>query len=83
MGRGELLLQVEDFRYLRVLFTCDGRSQNEVDRQIRAVTAVMQEAAKRNLSLKAKLSIYKSICVPTLNYGHELWVVTERRSTSV
>ena len=32
---------------------------------------------KRELSRKAKLSIYQSIYVPTLTYGHELWVVKE------
>ena len=33
---------------------------------------------KRELSRKAKFSIYKSIYIPTLTYGHELLVVTER-----
>ncbi len=33
---------------------------------------------KKELSRKAKLSIYQSIYVPTLTYGHKLWVVTER-----
>ena len=33
---------------------------------------------KRELSLKAKLSIYRSIYVPTVTYGLELWVVTKR-----
>ncbi|KAI3372226.1 hypothetical protein L3Q82_022667 [Scortum barcoo] len=33
---------------------------------------------KKELSRKAKLSIYRSIYVPTLTYGHELWVMTER-----
>lgn len=33
---------------------------------------------KRELSQKAKLSIYWSIFVPTLTYGHEEWVITER-----
>ncbi|KAK0137879.1 hypothetical protein N1851_025925 [Merluccius polli] len=33
---------------------------------------------KRELNQKAKLSIYQSIYVPTLPYGHELWVVTKR-----
>uniref|UniRef100_A0A8C6P799 Arf-GAP with coiled-coil, ANK repeat and PH domain-containing protein n=1 Tax=Nothobranchius furzeri TaxID=105023 RepID=A0A8C6P799_NOTFU len=32
----------------------------------------------RELSWKAKFLIYRLICVPTLAYGHELWVVTER-----
>ncbi|KAK3546165.1 hypothetical protein QTP70_025142 [Hemibagrus guttatus] len=33
---------------------------------------------KKELSWKVKLSIYQSIYVPTLTYGHELWVMTER-----
>ena len=33
---------------------------------------------KREMSQKAKLSIYRSIFVSTLNYGDELWVVTKR-----
>jgi len=33
---------------------------------------------KRELSWKAKVSIYRSIYVPTLNYGHKLWVMTKR-----
>ena len=33
---------------------------------------------ERELSQKAKLSIYRSIYIPTLPYGHDLWVVTER-----
>ena len=33
---------------------------------------------KRELSRKAKLSIYSSIFVPILTYGHEGWVMTER-----
>ena len=33
---------------------------------------------KKELSQKAKLSIYWSIYVPNLTYGHELWIVTER-----
>ena len=32
---------------------------------------------KRELSRKAKLPVYRSIFVPTVTYGHELWVVTE------
>ena len=32
---------------------------------------------KRELSQKTKLSIDRSIYIPTLTYCHELWVVTE------
>ncbi|KAI3372595.1 hypothetical protein L3Q82_023066, partial [Scortum barcoo] len=52
---GEVLPQVEEFKYLGVLFTSEGK-----------IGAL-------------KLSIYHwSIYVPTLTYGHELWVMTKR-----
>ncbi|KAK3533231.1 hypothetical protein QTP70_013673 [Hemibagrus guttatus] len=80
---GEVLLQVEEFKYLGVLFTSDGRMDREIDRRIGAAAAVMQSmyrsvVVKKELSQKVKLSIYQSIYVPTLTYGHELWVMTER-----
>ncbi|KAK3542716.1 hypothetical protein QTP70_000099 [Hemibagrus guttatus] len=80
---GELLPQVEEFKYLGVLFTSEGRMDREIDRWSGAATAVMRSmywsvVVKKELSRKAKLSIYQSIYVPTLTYGHELWVMTER-----
>ncbi len=38
---------------------------------------------KKQLSCKAKLLIYRSIYVPTLTYGHELWVMTERTRSRI
>ena len=38
---------------------------------------------KKELSQKVKLSIYRSIYVPILTYGHELWVVTERTRSRI
>ncbi|KAK3510343.1 hypothetical protein QTP70_004929 [Hemibagrus guttatus] len=80
---GEVLPQVEEFKYLRVLFTSEGRMDREIDRRIGAAAAVMRSmyqsvVVKKELSRKAKLFIYQSIYVPTLTYGHELWVMTER-----
>ncbi|KAK3507305.1 hypothetical protein QTP70_013559 [Hemibagrus guttatus] len=80
---GEVLPQVEEFKYLGVLFTSEGRMDREIDRQIGAAAAVMRSmyrsvVVKKELSRKAKLSIYQSIYVPTLTYGLELWVMTER-----
>ena len=74
---------MEEFKYLGFLFTSEGRLEHETDRQISAAAAVMRSlyrsvVVKRELSRKAKLSIYRSIYVPTLTYGHELWVMTER-----
>ncbi|KAK3574557.1 hypothetical protein QTP86_010171 [Hemibagrus guttatus] len=56
---------------------------HEIDRWIGAVAAVMWSlyrsvVVKKELSRKAKLSIYQSIFVSTLTYDHELWVITER-----
>ncbi|KAK3557454.1 hypothetical protein QTP70_027739, partial [Hemibagrus guttatus] len=80
---GEVLPQVEEFKYLGVLFMSEGRMDREIDRRIGAVAAVMRSmyqsvVVKKELSRKAKLSIYQSIYVPTLTYGHELGVMTER-----
>ncbi|KAK3506410.1 hypothetical protein QTP70_009330 [Hemibagrus guttatus] len=80
---GEVLPQVEEFKYLGVLFTSEGRMDREIDRWIGAAAAVMRSmyrsiVMKKELSRKAKLSIYQSIYVPTLTYVHELWVMTER-----
>ncbi|KAK3522936.1 hypothetical protein QTP86_009714 [Hemibagrus guttatus] len=80
---GEVLPQVEEFKYLGVLFTSEGRMDREIDRRIGAAAAIMRSmnrsvVVKKELSRKAKLSIYQSIYVPTLTYGHELWVMTER-----
>ncbi|KAK3574685.1 hypothetical protein QTP86_012819 [Hemibagrus guttatus] len=85
MVGGEVLPQVEEFKYLRVLFTSEGRMDREIDRRIGAASAVMRSmyrsvVVKKELSRKAKLSIYQSIYAPTLTYGHELWVMTERDS---
>ncbi len=76
---------MEEFKYLGVFFTSevkDGARDRQADR-IGAVSAVMwtlhrSVVVKRELSRKARLSVYRSIFVPTLTYGHELWVVTER-----
>ncbi|XP_051789808.1 uncharacterized protein LOC127529636 [Erpetoichthys calabaricus] len=85
---GEILPQVEEFKYLGVLFTSEGRMEREIDRRISAASAVMRAlhrsvVVKKELSRKAKLSIYQSIYVPTLTYGHELWVVPERTRSRI
>ncbi len=82
------LPQVEEFKYLGVLFTSERRIEPEVDRQIGAASAVMRSmyrsvVVKKELSCKAKLSIYRLIYVPTLTYGHELWVMTERTRSRI
>ena len=61
----------------------DGKVEREINRQIGVASAVTQVlrwsvVLKREMSQKAKLSIYQMICVITLICCHELWVVTKR-----
>uniref|UniRef100_A0AAQ4R3P6 Reverse transcriptase domain-containing protein n=1 Tax=Gasterosteus aculeatus aculeatus TaxID=481459 RepID=A0AAQ4R3P6_GASAC len=82
------LPQVKEFKYLGVLFTSEGKMECEFGRRIGAAGAVLHSlyrtvVTKRELSRKAKLSIYRSIFVPTLTYGHEGWVMTERTRSRV
>lgn len=58
--------------------------EREVEGQSGAASAVMRTlyqtiVAKKELSHKAKLSIYQLVYFPVLiTYGHELWVMMER-----
>ena len=59
-----------------VAFTSDGRQGNELDTRIGKDRAVMRGlhylvVIKRELSKKAKLSIFITAFVPILNYAHE------------
>ena len=52
-----------------VAFTCDGRQDEELDTRIGKASAVMRAlhysvVMKRELSIKAKLSIFKTVFVP-------------------
>ena len=86
---GATLKQVEKFKYLGVAFTSDGRQDEELDTRIGKASTVMRAlhysvVMKRELSKKAKLSIFKAaVFVPILTYGHESWVMTERMRSQV
>ena len=61
----------------------DGRQDEELDTYIGKARKLMQTlhysvVMKRELSKKAKLSIFKTVLVPILTYGHESWIMTER-----
>ena len=56
--------QVEEFKYIGVLLTSEGRMEREIDRRIGKAAAIMRTlhrsvVVKRELSEKAKLSIYR------------------------
>ncbi|VDP39228.1 unnamed protein product, partial [Soboliphyme baturini] len=83
---GEAVEQVEKFEYLGTVFTSDGKLEEEIDGRVGVASDVLRELArptvtKAELSLKTKLSIFKSIFIPVLTYGHESWTVTEKLQT--
>ncbi|KAI3366592.1 hypothetical protein L3Q82_009277 [Scortum barcoo] len=87
---GEVLPQVEEFKYLGVLFTSEGKMEREIDRRIGAASAVMRSVyrtvnvVKKELSRKREaLDLPVNLIVPTLTYGHELWVMTERTRSRI
>ena len=70
------LPQVKEFKYLGVLFSCQGTMKREMGRRIGVAGAVLQSlyctvVTKREMSQETKLSVYRAIFVPTLTYGHE------------
>jgi len=73
---GNALQQVEKFKHLGVVFASDGRWSEEIDTRIGEANAVLHElyrsvVTKRELSNTTKLSVFKSVFVPILTYGHQ------------
>jgi len=85
---GNTLQQVENFMYLGVVFTSGGRRSEEIDTRVDKANAILRGfccsvVRKRQLSNTAKLSVFKSVFIPILTYGHESWVMTQRILTQV
>ena len=71
---GVTLKPVDMFKYLGVAFTSDERQDEELDTRIGRASAVTRAShysvvMQRDLSKKAKLSIFQTLLVPTLTYG--------------
>ena len=56
---------MEEFKYLRVLFTNKGKRDCEIGCRLGKAAAVMQ------------FSVYRSVYIPTLTCGRELFVMTD------
>jgi len=83
--RRDGLLQAKELKYLGVFFKSESNMECEIYRQFGMASTVMQAflwtiMVKKKLSGKAMFSIYRSIYIPTVTYGHEVWEVTKRMS---
>ncbi|KAI3371391.1 hypothetical protein L3Q82_023988 [Scortum barcoo] len=83
---GEVLPQVEEFKYLGVLFTSEGKIEREIDRRIGAASAVASYAVgvPDRRGEEGAESKGEALDLPSVNlrshyltYGHELWVMTK------
>ncbi len=66
----------------------EGTLEREIGQRIRTAEAVLHSlyhtiVIKRELAQKPKLSIYRSVFVPSLTYGHEEWVMTKRMRSRI
>ena len=64
-------------------FTSDGSQNSELDIRIGKANAAMRQLhryviLKGELCTRAKLSIFRSVYVPILTYGHECWIINEK-----
>jgi len=80
--------QVEKYKILEIVFTSDGRQDEELDTRMGKANTVMRAlqysvVMKRELSKKAKLTVFQTIFVLILTYGHESWTLTERIRSQV
>jgi len=80
--------QVNNFKYLGVQFSNDGKQDGEIDRRIGAASGVLRSlyrsvVTKSELSKKTKLAIFKSMYRPAPIYGHEQWILTEKTRSRI
>lgn len=75
--RDELLLQIEELGYLRVLFTKEGRVVLEIDRKIGAMLYQFRYGEEKDEHKNEPVDLLVSLC---LNCGHKLLVTERTRS---
>ena len=78
----KFLEQVDEFKYLGVLFTSTGKIETEIETRVRKagqMLGVVRGLAKAKISQEAKLAIYKTVFRPILTYGCERW--SRRKAT--
>ena len=84
---GEKVKNVKETVYLGVKLSEDGKMGGEVERRIgmtmQTVGAMKKEYESREISREAKVTVFESVTIPTLTYGCEVWVLTEREKSTV
>jgi hypothetical protein len=79
---------VEQYNYLGVIVTNDGRTDKEINNRIEKASQIYYEInnmvqGKKEVEPKAKIQIYKSVHIPTLKYGAESWQITTKHESRI
>lgn len=82
------LEQVSSFKYLGSIFESTGGNEKDVDSRIKATVSTFYALKntlinKKEISKNTKIKIYKTIYLPTLTYGCESWVLSDRQKSKL
>ena len=80
---GEIMEQVDVYKYLGVMIKSNGSLKEEINQRIGKATKVYGQLGgyfinKKELTTKTKMSIFNSIYCPALSYGSESWTLDSR-----
>ena len=80
---GTPLKQVEKFNYPWIERLNGAKQDCEIDRRIGSAIAILRSlyrlvVPKNKVSWRARMAMFNAVYRPTLIYGHEQWVMTER-----
>jgi hypothetical protein len=83
-----ILEVVEQYIYLGVIITKDGRIDKEINNRIKKASQIYYKInntvlGKKEVDPKTKIQIYKSVHIPTLTYGAESWPLTTRHENRI
>ena len=89
MLNGEVLEEVDQFKYLGSVIAANGGVEADVHHRVnegsKVLGAVKGVMKNRGLGINVKRVLYEKVIVPTVMYGSELWgmKVTERQKLNV
>lgn len=80
--------QVDSFKYLGTIIDSKGSQEKEINARIESASRVFHSLknvliGKKEVSRKAKMSIYKTVFLPTLTFGSESWTLSNKLKSRI